>query len=85
LADLADILKCRQQAQGRPAYHPSDHIRRAALALRDRWCNDTIKLARVALEAAAPDVSALLPLLEPPVTSPKRQPTEAQGGQHVHA
>jgi hypothetical protein len=51
-ADLADIREAPPQAQRRPVSHPSDHIRRAALAIRENWSNDTMKLARIALEGA---------------------------------
>jgi hypothetical protein len=93
-----ELAACRREVERRTSTHRTPHgnqnvhwgqdaIRSASRAIRENWCNDTIKLARVALEAAAPDVNALLPLLEPPRTSPNRAPAAQtiEQGEGVHA
>jgi hypothetical protein len=63
--------------------------RRAALAMRQNWTNDTFKLARVALEAAVPDGETLLALLPAPAAPTRAPQNSAQSiadqGASVHA
>ncbi|MGJ4888998.1 hypothetical protein ACQR1Y_12430 [Bradyrhizobium sp. HKCCYLRH3099] len=50
-----------------------DHIRRAATAMRENWCNDTFRLARVALEAAIRTEADLQELIPQPKPAKTRQ------------
>ncbi|WP_316159806.1 hypothetical protein [Bradyrhizobium sp. SZCCHNRI20481] len=53
------------KAKGAPIGIPGDMIQRAALALREGWCNDVVVLARLAIQAAIrseADVIELLPV-----------------------
>ncbi|MGJ5042728.1 hypothetical protein [Bradyrhizobium sp. HKCCYLRH1062] len=76
------VQKPRQvwKPKAAPIGIPGDMIQRAALALRDGWCNDVVVLARLALQAAIrseADVIELLPI--------RRGPAAARAGNHAPA
>ncbi|MGJ4928606.1 hypothetical protein ACQR1I_14225 [Bradyrhizobium sp. HKCCYLS2038] len=51
------------KAKGAPIGFSGETIRRAAVAMRDEWCNDVFVLARVALQAAIRNEADLIELL----------------------
>ncbi|WP_316228790.1 hypothetical protein [Bradyrhizobium sp. SZCCHNGR1005] len=51
------------KAKGAPIGFPGDMIQRAALAMRESWCNDVVVLARLALQAAVRSEHDLIELL----------------------
>ncbi|WP_315766161.1 MULTISPECIES: hypothetical protein [unclassified Bradyrhizobium] len=58
--------------KGAPIGIPGDMIQRAAIALRERWCNDVVVLARIALQAAIrseADIIELLPIKRGPLAT----------------
>jgi hypothetical protein len=70
-------LQLRKGSNGRPVFFDGEMIRRASVAIRENWCNDTIRLARVALEAAIRDMNDLIALAEPKRPPAKPVPAEA--------
>jgi hypothetical protein len=58
-----------------------DAIRRAAVAIREAWCNDSYRLARATLEAAIRSESDLIDLLN---GTPKPA-SQAKASAPVHA
>jgi intergrase/recombinase len=70
-----------KRGYGRSIYFPQDMVQRAAVAIRKAFSNDTLLLARVALEAAIRFESDLLDLLPPETpTKPLQRPA---GGLHA--
>jgi hypothetical protein len=65
----------------RPIGFPQDAIRRAALAMRESWSNDTMALARIALAAAFRNELDILELL--PDAQPK--PASRSNGASLHS
>jgi hypothetical protein len=65
----------------RPIGFPQDMVRRVALAMRERWSNDTMQLARVALEAAFRNEIDVLECL--PDAQPK--PAPRSNGAALHS
>jgi hypothetical protein len=55
-----------RQAHGRPVSWPQDVIKRAAIAIRKDWSNDTFRIARICLEAAIRDDHDLVALMPGP-------------------
>jgi hypothetical protein len=51
---------------------PQDVIKRAALAMRKDWSNDTFRMARIWLEAAIRDDHDLVALMPAPYVQPKK-------------
>jgi hypothetical protein len=76
-------LPTRRKGTGgfRPIGVPQDAIRRAALAMREHWSNDTMQLARVALQAAIRNELDVLELL--PDAQPK--PAPRSNGASLHS
>jgi hypothetical protein len=79
-----ELAACRREAEARLTqrtpngsqaihWHQS-HIRAGAMAMSKARSADYFIMARKCLEAAAPDVASLLPLMEPPATAPRRAP-----------
>jgi len=67
--------KCVSGRYHRALGFDQDVVRRVAVALREHWCNDVYKLARVVLEAAFPNEDALRALLpaDPPAKPAAQQ------------
>lgn len=60
------------KGKGAAVSFTQDHIRRAATAMRENWCNDTFRLARIALEAAIRTEADLEDLIPAPSKHSKR-------------
>ena len=61
-----------RQAHGRPVSWPQDVIKRAAIAMRKDWSNDTSRMARICLEAAIRDDHDLVALMPGPYVQPQK-------------
>lgn len=64
-------------------YFSQDQIRRAATAIRENFCNDTFRLARVALEAAIRSEADIL-LITPAPPAKKGRPKLAPAALELH-
>jgi hypothetical protein len=93
-AQRASVQRNRSGKAFSGGYFPAvrfsgDMIRRAAVAMRESWCNDTFKMAAIALQAAIRNQQDLLELLppDPPAkSSPPRRSIEKTSPSHqAHA